>query len=71
MDPVRKALDPLEMFLYILLRDYLTSGQVEEIMEGHVENVPEGRDVIQYSNPYVVQHVEDLIIRLRGSNGQN
>lgn len=53
----------LAMFLYILLRDYLPSGQVEEIMEKHVEKNPENR-TIRYSNPYIVAHVDDILDRL-------
>lgn len=52
----------LVAFLYVLARDHLTMGQVESIMEKHVEKI-RGQDLV-FDNHYLAQYVEDLSIRL-------
>lgn len=49
-------------FLYILLRDHMTFGQIEEIMEKHVElskNKPR-----EYSQGHMEEYAQSLIERL-------
>lgn len=52
----------LVMFLYVLMRDEVTSGVVERIMEQHIEKAA-GRPV-KYSNPHVEAHARDVADRL-------
>ena len=54
---------PLVSFLYILMRDYLTSGDVEEILLKHVEET-RGK-AATFSNGWVAKHAEDVAERLR------
>lgn len=53
--------DPLVLFLYILMRDHLTPGYVEQIMEGHVEK----RLPASFTNGHLAQYAEHLAKRLR------
>lgn len=55
----------LEVFLYILIRDHLTLGQIEGIMRDHVEPAS-GKQTIM-SAPFVGVIAEDLAKRLRES----
>lgn len=55
--------DPLVTFLYVLLRDHVTAGAVEEVLESHVEK---SKGVVVLSNGYVAAHAEDIAARLRG-----
>jgi hypothetical protein len=49
-------------FLYILLRDKLPSGSVEDIMEKHVE--PTADKEVVYTNPHTEAHARWLAKRL-------
>lgn len=51
----------LDVFLYILLRDHLTSGEVELILE-HVMLAKGGP--VQFSNPHLAAYAKDLCERL-------
>lgn len=61
-----KSKDKLVGFLYILMRDYLPTGKIEEIMQGHV--YPDGMladfESI-YTNGWLAQYAKDLANRLR------
>jgi hypothetical protein len=57
-----KSTDPLVRFLYILMRDHVTSGRVEEIMEKHVEGM-EGWT--QFTNGLLMEMSQDVAKRLR------
>lgn len=52
----------LEAFLYILLRDHVTSGILEAIMEQHVEGT---HLEVTYSNEFGYAMAKDLAGRLR------
>lgn len=59
---VMKYQPDLLCFLYILLRDHMTFGHVEEIMEKHVElskNMPR-----EYSQGHMKEYTQSLIGRL-------
>lgn len=56
--------DQLTSFLYILMRDHLPSGVVEDIMAKHVENI--GNDEVRFSNPHLEAHARELASRLVG-----
>ena len=51
----------LVSFLYILMRDHLPSGVVEEIMLRHVEISVTG---VEYSNPHLFAHAQELEARI-------
>lgn len=53
----------LQIFLYILLRDHLPSGKVEEIMEKYVEG-SEKFDGIKLTNRYTADHIIDIMNRM-------
>lgn len=53
--------DPLVGFLYILMRDHLTAGEVENIMELHIGATPK---VYRFSNGWLASHAKDLARRL-------
>lgn len=65
MKAVKVKMDNLEAFLYVLLRDVITSGKAETIMEQHVE--PAGREdgKVRYTNNYLYEHAKNLAERLR------
>lgn len=52
---------PLVAFLYILMRDHLTAGAVEEIMLKYVEVDVTGS---QFTNGYLAMHAQDIAERL-------
>lgn len=53
----------LVVFLYVLLRDELVPGAVEQIMQSHVEG--RGRDMQRsYSNPHLEAYARELAGRL-------
>jgi hypothetical protein len=54
----------LVRFLYILLRDHVTAGQVEEIMQGQAYAF--GSDC-EFTNGWVVLHAQDIAKRLRAT----
>jgi hypothetical protein len=49
----------LVQFLYILLRDHLTAGAVETILEDHVT----GRPTV-FTNGWTAAHAQDIAARL-------
>lgn len=53
--------DPLVDFLYILLRDHLPAGTVEEIMLNHVN-----KEESQYTNGWLANYALDIATRLKG-----
>ncbi len=54
--------DPLVDFFYILLRDYLTAG----VVEGLIDMVVEDReDLTQFCNGWTAEHAKDIVKRLR------
>jgi hypothetical protein len=53
--------DKLVDFLYVLIRDYVTPGIVEEIMVNHVEKNPERER--SYSNPHLADYAAELADR--------
>ena len=53
-------MDRLTTFLYILLRDHVPAGDVEDILQHHAE-VP-GSPV--YSNPHLAAYAKELAQRL-------
>jgi hypothetical protein len=53
--------NPLTVFLYLLLRDYMTAGQVEDLVR-QVELADS--KVSQLSNVHVAAHAEELAGRL-------
>ena len=55
--------DKLVAFLYILLRDHLPAGVVEEIMVNHVEKFS-GTPV--FDNPFTEGHARELAGRMVG-----
>jgi len=52
---------PLVGFLYILMRDYVPCGVVEEIMKG--QKIDSRK--CQYTNGWLAQYAKDLAKRLR------
>lgn len=58
----------LVAFLYVLMRDHLTPGHVEEIMRSHIEvgNRPLGEPVM-YTNGWLASYAQDLADRLEKS----
>lgn len=55
--------DPLVAFLYVLMRDRLTSGAVENIMEKFVE--PAQDKGYRFTNGYLAAYAKNLARRLR------
>lgn len=56
--------DSLVLFLYVIMRDILTPGRVEEIMQQHVES-PSREEIVEFSNGWLAKHAMDLAERLR------
>jgi len=54
--------DPLTNFLYLLMRDEVVSGRIEEIMDS-VEASPD----VQYTNGWLYSHAKDVATRLRAA----
>lgn len=52
--------DPLVTFLYILMRDHLPTGIVEEIVEKHTYH-----DGMTYTNGWLAEYAQDLAERLK------
>ena len=57
--------DKLTAFLYILLRDHIPAGAMEEIARGFVEYDDEPRHDYEFSNGWLAQYAQDLANRLR------
>ena len=53
--------DPISAFLYLLMRDYITAGDVEEIMLELAEMGP----TFRACNGYLAHHSNDVASRLR------
>lgn len=60
--------DSLVRFLYILMRDHLPSGVVEDIMENHVEK--EKHEWTRLTNGFLAGHAYDLASRLKQTPSQ-
>ena len=58
-----KTDDPLVVFLYVLLRDYLPFGKAETIMMQQVENDKLGEGLL--SEPTIGRYAKQLAERLR------
>ena len=54
--------DPLICFLYVLMRDHTTSGNIEEILNF---NLPPDGEYTDFTNGYLAQHAMDIADRLR------
>lgn len=52
--------DPLVEFLYILMRDHLPVGTIEEIVMKHVR----GTKTV-YSNGWLAEYAQDVAVRLK------
>ncbi len=52
--------DPLVAFVYLLLRDHLTAGDVEELMKACEEG-----DGFEFTNGFVAGHAIDVARRLQ------
>lgn len=57
--------DPLVAFLYGLARDYVTSGQIEDLMK----DVEPGN--VEFSNGWLANYAKDLAARLTGSQADD
>ena len=53
--------DPIVGFLYILMRDYIPTGTIENIMIDHVEG--KSKDCV-YTNGWLAQYAMDVAKRL-------
>ena len=60
---------PLVWFLYILMRDRLTSGSVYEIIEKHCRRSPAAERL--FSNPHLARMAQEIAEELteRGTDG--
>lgn len=56
--------EKLVSFLYILMRDYIKFGSIEDIMKNHVVW---NNDECVYSNKFIEQYARSLIHRLEQS----
>lgn len=56
-----ESTDPLVSFLYILIRDHLPAGKVEEIVRDHVEDAQASR----FTNGWLALYCKDIAERLR------
>jgi len=54
--------DKLKSFLYVLMRDEVVPGVVEEIVRDHAEAVA-AKEII-YSNPFLAAYADELAKRL-------
>jgi hypothetical protein len=59
MEPVN---DRLNAFVYILIRDYLTLGQINSIIRDHVEKAAKNSPV--YSSKAIKYCVDDIVNQL-------
>jgi len=57
-----RSSDPLVSFLYTLMRDHMTPGEVEAILQEDVEKCA-GKEV-EYSNGWLANYAKDLAKRL-------
>lgn len=55
--------DPLVVFLYVLLRDYVPFGKVETIMQQQIENDMLGEGFL--SEPTIARYARELAERLK------
>lgn len=55
--------DPLVVFLYVLLRDYIPFGKVETIMQQQIENGKAGPGFL--SEPTIARYARELAERLK------
>jgi hypothetical protein len=62
---VVRSADPLVAFLYVVLRDHIQPGTIENIMLNHVEYTT-GQSV--YSNGWLAAYAQDLASRLRSKS---
>lgn len=53
--------DPLVAFLYQLMRDYITPGKVEKVMQDQEEV----EEYYVLSNGFLARYAEDIVDRLR------
>jgi len=61
----------LVAFLYVLMRDYTTPGNVELIIRDHVQKANDLADEekdIAYSNKYLQAYAEDVLNRIIGAS---
>jgi hypothetical protein len=67
LDEKRRMKKNIKAFLYILLRDYITLGQCESIMEdiGETKVIPE-EPLFRYSNRKLAEYADEIIDRLEG-----
>lgn len=54
--------DPFVMFLYVLMRDHIPSGIVEDIISKHTYE-----EETEFSNGWLAKHAMDIAERLRHS----
>lgn len=54
--------DPLVSFLYILMRDHLTAGDIENIMVNHVADA---QSDCSFSNGWLANYAKDIASRLK------
>jgi hypothetical protein len=54
--------DPLTVFLYVLLRDHLPTGVVEEIINKHTY-----QETTTFTNRWLAEYAKDLAARLQVS----
>lgn len=54
--------DPLVAFLYVLMRDYVVPGSIEEIMLSKMPRTPE--ETVHYSNGYLARYAMDIAERI-------
>jgi hypothetical protein len=54
--------DRIQAFLYILLRDHMTFGDVESIMFEHIENLPAAGAT--FSEPLQAEYAMSIVRRL-------
>ena len=60
--------DPLVCFLYLLARDHLPAGQVEEIMkECRAQGVGAGKQTMHFTNGWLATWAMDMANRLNES----
>lgn len=50
----------LEVFLYILLRDYITFGELEEILSKHVDKVSNDNKPV-FSNEFIIPYMIEVL----------
>lgn len=58
-----ESVDPLVTFFYVLIRDHLPGGLVEEILRTALDQAP--GTVIRFCNGWVANYAKDIVDRLR------